>query len=211
MKTVVILYMPGHAGNFIQRLFGLSPEFMPIIPRKMLKDLVDNWRSGPETWPKLQSYLFDKVFKRYHTWQNFHRDTADFLDYQDYRLLNYINHYKYRFIWSIHPWEFQTKFVELDQTQYYYVDLHSKFDSWVAQEQERLKFVTRPNEQEIFSKCVKNYNMQPISLTNMLQESHEGFLVEYQKICECMQVTAVQDHAIALWNNWLDTRFRIYH
>lgn len=211
MKTVVILYMPGHAGNFIQRLFGLSPEFMPIISRNMLKGLVDRWRPGAQPWPKLQSYLFDKVLMRHHTWQNFHRDTADFIDYQDYRLLNCINDCKYNFIWSIHPWEFQTKFMELDQTQYYYVDLHSKFDFWVAQEQQRLKFEIRPNEQEIFYQCIKDYDMKPISLTNMLQESLESFLAEYNKICECMQVTAVQDQAIELWNNWLDTRFRIYH
>jgi hypothetical protein len=211
MKTVIVMYMPGHGGNFIQRLFGLSPEFMPILSRKMLRLLVNSWRPMPGSWPKLSSYYFHQILARHQTWQNFHRDTADFLDHIDYRLLNCIYNFEYNFIYSIHPLELQTKFQELDQTDYYYVDLDTQYDQWVDKEQQRLGFVVRPNESELFVQLKQRHQMHPISLTAMLEQSQDLFLTQYHKICTAMQITPVEDQAIMLWNNWLDTRFRIYH
>lgn len=210
MKTVVIMYIPGHGGNFVQRLFGLSPEFMPILSRKMLHLLVDTWRPIPTPWPKLSSYYFHQVLARHQTWQNFHRATADFLDHPDYRLLNFIHRFEYNFIYAIHPWELQTKFRELDQTEYYYIELDSQYNQWVAKEQQRLGFVVRPGEYELFVELQNQHQMKPISLTDMLQESQDLFLAQYHKICATMHITPIEDQALMLWTNWLDTRFRIY-
>jgi len=210
MKTVIVMYMPGHGGNFIQRLFGLSPEFMPILPRKILRVLVNSWRPMSDSWPKLESYYFDEIWVRHRTWQNFHRHTADFLDHLDYRLLNCIYKCKYNLIFSVHPLELYTNFQELDQTDFYYVDLDKKYDQWVSKEQQRLGFNVRPNEYELFVQLKNQYQMQPISMTAILEQSQDLFLMQYHKICTAMKITPVENHALLLWNNWLDARFRSY-
>jgi len=199
------MYMPGHAGNFILRLFGLSAEFMPILEKGLLNKLVEQWEPI-ELFNKLQNYRFSTSTQRHATWQQFHRSYADYLDTAQYRLLNLISDLKYTMIYAIHPHELNSSFQEVDTTEFYYVDLDPKFNSWVSSEQEKLKFIWRPNEEQQFEVYKKQHQMKKISLSAFL-EDEETFLAEYHRVCNEMQVSPDQVSALDLWRDWRSIRF----
>lgn len=200
------MYMPGHAGNLIQRLFGLSPEYMPALERQTLSDLVNSWKPVDPNFDKLSTYRFSNVFPKYRNWQNFHRAFADYLNYPDYRLLNLISGLRYDFIYAIHPYEFVTKFIPVDNTEYYYVDLDPMFDSWVEQERRRLRFVWRTDEQLEFEKLKDQYSMKLISLSALL-EGPQSFNDEYHRVCAEMKITPNIELATELFQDWQSVRF----
>ena len=106
MKTIFILYMPGHAGNLINRLISLSPETVPQISKPSLIDLKNN-NKIPIFSDRLSLYSF-KDSEKFDNWQDFHRTCADFLDEDLYRyfyekkFLGKFSHITY----AIHPYEF---------------------------------------------------------------------------------------------------------
>lgn len=208
MSTTLIMYMPGHAGNFILRLFALSESFMPVLPKSQLTLLVNNaCPLKPNINNRLSMYKFSNVWNRYRSWQDFHRAFADFLEYQDYRLLNLISGTCYNFIYAIHPHEFKTRFIEVDETDYYYVHLDTKFDSWVSNQQKKLNFVWRDNEDKEFDELKTQYNMKPISLTALLSSTEE-FLNEYLRVCSVMNIQPEVDQALLLREDWQTVRFQ---
>ena len=58
MKTVIVLYMPGHAGNFVSRLFSLGAETMPLMQKKTMAEHVMQGIKLSNTFDKLDNYLF---------------------------------------------------------------------------------------------------------------------------------------------------------
>lgn len=206
MKTVVIMYMPGHAGNFIQRLFGLSPTFLPILEKRRLNQLISHWEPVNPSLNKLSYYKFSYVPKLYKNWQDFHRAFADLLDYADYRLLNLISKLQYDFIYSAHPHELETRFMPVDHTEFYNVELDTAFDQWVLAEQKKLHFAWREQEVDTYNSLKLKYNMKPISLTKLLGTEQE-FLDEYHRVCELMKIQPVDDSALELCKDWRSVRF----
>lgn len=198
--------MPGHAGNFILRLFGLSNNVMPILQRKTLKDLVDNWQPINSEFDKLHNYKFDRVPKVYQDWQSFHRAFADYLDHQQYRWANASSGTSYMYMYAIHPHEFDLHYVDAEETDFYFIDLDQSFDGWVNAEQEKLKFVRREGEQQQFENFKLQYNMKPISLTAILGNDQE-FLNEYTRICAEMNIEPDVNSATELREGWLSVRF----
>ena len=207
MKTVIVLYMPGHAGNFISRLFSLTEETMPLVRRDQLYHHLAQGTPLPDTFDRLANYQFSQVSQEFTDWQKFHRAYADFLQNTQYRLLNLFCENRYsRIVLPVHPWEFDLQFVPVGACEFYYVDLDlDHWGEWVQDQQEKLKFRTRGDEHAQFVRCKKQYNMKPISLTRML-ENENNFLKEYLEICESMAVTPVPDQALWLWKDWYSVR-----
>jgi hypothetical protein len=99
--------MPGHAGNFIARLFSLTPETMPLIRQDCLYDHLDHGTPLPESFDRLANYQFGQVKEKFNDWQKFHRAYADFFDNTQYRLLNLFCGLQYsRRVLPVHPCEF---------------------------------------------------------------------------------------------------------
>jgi hypothetical protein len=207
MKSIFVMYMPGHAGHMIARLFGLSPETMPLTNKNLLNVFLRTGTGIKPTTDRLKLYQFKNVKDIFASWQEFHRSFADHKDSTNLRLINAFGGHTYTsIVYPIHPHEFHHDFQEIDETECYYVDLDLElWGSWVDQQQKELKFVCRPQEQEYFERYKILYNMKPISLTKLLGTVQE-FEEEYLKITNSMNITPVLDQATVLFNEWKSIR-----
>jgi hypothetical protein len=206
MKTVIVLYLPGHAGNFMSRLFSLTPDTMPLIRQDLLEQHLDQGTALPDDFDRLTNYQFSLVNKQFGDWQKFHRAYADALELPQYRLLNVFCRFRYsRIVVPLHPNEL-VDFSSPDPTEFYYVDLDlEQWGTWVNKEQSRLGFYLRGDESGIFAKQKTLYNMKSINLTKMLH-SEQDFLEEYLSICEHMMISPRPDHALWLRRDWYSVR-----
>jgi len=207
MKTVIILYMPGHAGNFMARLFSLNPETMPLIRHDLMDHHIGHGTSLPDPFDRLTNYQFSQAKQEFGQWQKFHQAYADFSNNSQYRLLNLFCGLRYsRIVIPVHPCEFVSQFVLTDDCEFYYVDLDlDRWGQWIQDQQQKLKFYNRENEPEKFDRCKKLYNMKPINLTKML-ESETSFIQEYLAICSQMLITPLLDQALWLRQDWYSVR-----
>jgi hypothetical protein len=203
--------MPGHAGNFLTRLFSLSPETIPQVPIEVLKNSVIETGKPPTINNRAEYYSFEQVFKKFNAWQDFHRAWPDFYQHKLFYHFNEIYPCPFsHVVYSIHPHEF--KLLEDDIVQYdsdyYYIDLDKKYEPWVLKQQASLNFQYRPNYQsefDLFNQIKTKYSMTPISLTNIL-DSVDLFINEYLKITQTMQLTADIDSAKILYSGWFKER-----
>lgn len=204
MKTILIMYMPGHAGHLIARLFGLSPEVMPLINKGLLERLINNKLGIPKGFDKLALYKFSDVKTKFESWQDFHRAYANYKDNAEFKMLDeYGKHQHSAIIYPVHPYEFHFDYDNSD-CNFYYVDLDlDQWGSWVEQEQQKLGFVVRPDELDYFNKYKTMYNMKPISLTKLLGQDFDS---EYQRVATDMNITPVMDKAHALFQDWKSVR-----
>ena len=207
MKTVIVLYMPGHAGNFVSRLFSLGTETMPLIRQHMMDEYIDHGVEIPDSFDRFANYQFSTVPSEFDTWQQFHRAFADHKQYVLYRLLNVFCRRKYsRIVFPLHPHEFATDFPGDDDTEFYYVDLDlAVWGTWVNTAQQQLQFQVRPNERQQFDQAIQQYSMKPIDL-GLLLKNQNTFVQEYTRVCADMQITPLVDQALALRQDWYSTR-----
>lgn len=208
MKSIIILYMPGHAGTFLSRLFSLTEETMPQLTIQLLQDCVNHGRL-PDVNNRVEWYSFSDVHSKYETWQKFHADWADFYNRIDFELLNAFYNNKHAIVYAMHPHEFDQFELEIKQlgcSNFYYVELDlAQHGNWVNDAEKKLNFIVRDQEAEGFEKTKNNYCMQKISLTKMLL-SESDFLAEYLRVCKLMQLTPCVDQALALYHNWRQVR-----
>lgn len=209
MKTVIICYMPGHAGHFISRLFSLGKDTMPLIKRDCLYSHLDDGSPLQDDFDRLNYYCFNRVKHEFDSWLQFHESEADFLQLPEYRLLNLLCGFRYsRLVIPVHPFELVTYSVPITACEFYYVDLDlEQWGDWVQSQEKKLKFVTRRNEAIQFTKCKKQYNMHPINLTKML-ENETSFIEEYLAICNQMMITPLLDQAQWLRQDWYQERIK---
>jgi hypothetical protein len=207
MKTVILLYLPGHAGNFLARLFSLGEDTMPLLRKDQLDHHLDQGTPVPDNFDRLENYRFGQVTQEFDSWQQFHRAHADFLENAQYRLLNVFCglHYS-RIVLPVHPGEFENYFVNIDPTEFYYVDLDlHKWGAWVSGQQEKLGFRTRGNENQQFETYKKQYHMRSINLTKMLA-SEQAFVEEYMLVCNQMNIEPMLEQARQLRQDWYSVR-----
>jgi hypothetical protein len=207
MKLIIILYMPGYAGNFLTRLFSLSPETIPQIP---IQNLIDG--EIPTFTSRADFYSFKSVNTQYLDWQKFHRDWPDF---HNRELVNFFNTlYPTPFscvVYSMHavPFpDFEQEILTQTEHDFYWVELADEYLPWVLENQKKLNFENRPNyhsELEQFNKIKNKHSMKPISLTRML-ESEDTFMEEYLKIVQEMSLTPDVDAAKTLYHDWFAVR-----
>ena len=207
MKTVIVLYMPGHAGNFVSRLFSLGPETMPLIRQSVMTKYIDHGLEISDTFDRLANYQFSTVSTEFDTWQEFHRAYADHKEYLCYRLLNVFCNRKYaRIVFPLHPYEFNQDFSGDEDSEFFYVDLDLDiWGGWVESEQQKLQFQVRSMEKEQFDRIKHQYSMKPISLTRLLENDHT-FVQEYQRVCTEMQISPLLEQALILRKDWYLTR-----
>ena len=108
----------------------------------------------------------------------------------------------------MHPHEFIADFNNQSKSEFYYVDLDlDQWGDWVNEQQTKLNFQCRHNEQQQFEDLKVTHDMQPISLTKLL-ESQQSFLVEYHRICEIMGIDPLPDQALLLRQDWMSVRVK---
>jgi hypothetical protein len=209
MKTVIILYLPGHAGNFVARLFSLGRETMPLMQQHMLQHHLESVTDIPNDFDRLENYRFSTVTAAFNNWQQFHRSYADYKEYSCYNLLNIYCKQKYsRIVFPLHPYEFIADFDNQSQSEFYYVDLDlEQWGDWVNLQQAKLHFQYRYNEHQQFEDLKAKHRMCPISLTRLL-ESHESFLKEYYRICKIMDIDPLPEQALLLRQDWMSVRVK---
>lgn len=211
MQTVIIFYLPGHAGNFVSRLFSLDPGTMPLLTKQTLEQCLKNAHI-PNDFDRLEHYQFSSVLQDFDSWQKFHRSYADFKEFSRYNLLNVFCKKKFsRIVFPLHPHEFiRDEFIEnfnSDLTaELYYVDLDlDQWGSWIHEQQQKLNFQYRGPEHQQFHELKEKYNMQPISLDRLL-ESQRSFLIEYNRVCDLMGIVPLPQQALALRQDWMSVR-----
>jgi hypothetical protein len=199
--------MPGHAGNFVSRLFSLGPETMPLIRQSVMTEYIDHGLEISDTFDRLANYQFSTVSTEFDTWQEFHRAYADHKEYLFYRLLNVFCNRKYaRIVFPLHPYEFDHDFSGDEDSEFFYVDLDLDiWGGWVESEQQKLQFQVRSMEKEQFDQIKHQYSMKPISLTRLLESDH-AFVQEYQRVCTEMQISPLLEQALILRKDWYLTR-----
>lgn len=207
MKTVVLLYLPGHAGNFLARLFSLGQNTMPLIRKDQLDHHLDQGTPLPDNFDRLENYRFAQVTEEFNNWQQFHRSFADFFEHAQYRLLNLFCGSRYsRIVYPLHPIELANSIVPMSAIEFYYVDLDlQKWGSWVSSQQKKLAFITRHNENALFEVYKKKYHMRSINLTKMLA-SEPAFVEEYMLVCSQMNIEPMLQQALNLRQDWYSTR-----
>jgi len=209
MQLIFFLYLPGHAGHFLSRLFSLGNDTIPQLPKKILSQVLDTGEI-PEV-NRIEMYRFSEVLQNYLNWQNFHRAWTDY--YTDHHLYHwlFVGSYKdSKLICPLHPHEFMLRQLEIDSEtkpkRFFYVHLSEKYHDWVARSQSRLKFVLRPNETQRYHELIEKYSMSMIDLGKML-ESVPEFLQEYHRICNELEIASVTDQALELYQDWRSARY----
>lgn len=198
--------MPGHAGNFLTRLFSLSETTFPHLAKHEFNRSIT--AKKVEEFDRLDRYSFEQK-KFYVDWMFFHKAYIGHSDIDQIEIFSNTWANKYSsVIYSIHPAEFirvATKILKKN-IDLYHVELDlDKFGEWVEQRRKQLKFITRPNEADNFLKISSTYNTKAISLTKMLESEH-AFLDEYNRVCKLMEITPMETQAIALYRNWKSFR-----
>ena len=208
MKTVIILYLPGHAGNFVARLFSLGQETMPLLQQSALQQHLESVTDVPDDFDRLENYRFSTA-TAFNNWQQFHRSYADYKEYSCYNLLNIYCKQKYsRIVFPLHPHEFIADFNSQSESEFYYVDLDlDQWGDWVNEQQAKLNFQYRQNEQQQFEDLKGMHNMQPVSLDRLL-ESQQSFLKEYHRICKIMDINPLPQQALLLRQDWMSVRLK---
>lgn len=207
MKTVFVMYMPGLAGNLINRLISLSPETVPQLSIKQLRAFKDRGQL-PDFSDRRSLYSFHKA-TQFPSWQHFHRDCADFYTRKFFEYLN--EHFEEQFsclVYAIHPVEFDLMYNHIrnsDDPIYRYVSLSEKYRPWVEHYRPLLGFRDRENEAELHKRLEKEHNMQPIYLDQML-DSMSGFESEYLRIIQDLELTPEIELARDLFQEWLGLR-----
>ena len=199
------MYMPGHAGNFLARLFSFGYETMPQLPRTLLNKYIAH-NSKDENLNRLVLYSF-KDADAYRDWQDFHRAWSDFHQDSNSKLLAAMWK-KLNIVYAIHPSEFAKfeRFISSEgNIKFFYVNLDPKDLSWVDNSQKKLLFNNRDGEPEQFDDFKAAYNMEPINLSVML-ESEEEFLKEYTRCCGAMGLTVYPELALELYRDWAKIR-----
>jgi hypothetical protein len=207
MKTVIILYLPGHAGNFVARLFSLGNETMPLLEKTRLQSSLESSQEISDNFDRLENYRFSSVPTRFDNWQQFHRSFADYKEYSSYRLLNLFCKRKYsKIVFPLHPHEFVSDFNNQPDSEFYYVDLDiNHWGAWINDQQTKLNFQYRNNEHEQFHELKETYNMKPISLDQLLH-SQQCFLTEYHRVCGVMNISTNTEQALDLRHDWMTVR-----
>lgn len=209
MKTIFIMYLPGHAGQFMARLFTLGEETMPQLPIRLLENMIS---TGYQQIDRQLLYSYKHVKQQYGSWQNFHQAWADYYNDGLYRILNNsCLDNTLILVYGIHPHEFvkcQTQINNTKNAEFYFVSLDEQFQIWVDESSKQLHFHLRPDELEQYNNLQNEYHMKEISLTKML-ESNDSFLSEYTRCCSEMELTAHHDDAQELYTNWVGVRFKI--
>ena len=207
MRSIFILYLPGHAGNFLTRLFSLSPESIPQLPIETLKMLSTYNNPIPDDLDLIKLYQFSEVAKTFDSWQQFHRAWPDVKEKDFFNIVNINSGFKYKcVIYGIHPCEFEYNQAGIyNEDQIFYVELENH-DQWVAEQQKKLNFVLRENELSTLNQILLSRVYQTISLTQMLKGDQE-FLAEYMRVCTLMNITGIPDQALILYNDWRSVRY----
>jgi len=219
------VYMPGHAGNFLSRLFGLSTETIPQMPKTTVEHLLRQKLAIPPDLDRVALYRFDQA-AQFSSWQQYHRAWSDFYQADQLQELNRVSGEIYNtVIHAIHPHEFVknlyqintridlagAKFAKQDPQPWshgiYHVQLRMH-DDWVAQQQEQLGFQWRDREAQQFDHIAQHCSDRCIDLDRMLINQSE-FLAEYRDLCESMSITANPDQALMLYANWRSIRYPI--
>ena len=207
MSTVFIVYNPGYAGTLFHRLLCLSPSVVPHLQINKLKRIVETAVPEPP-----DPYSFSFVNTYYTNWQLFHRDYADFYYHSLYTSLRDLpsyNNYEH-IVYSIHPLEFrylEQDILKINDARFFYVDLDlGKYNNWLTVCQQQLGWETRDNESTIGLELKNAYNMDTISLTNVLK-SNLAFLDEYVVLCDKLKIKPDIDSATKLYKDWRSVRF----
>lgn len=207
MKTIFVMYMPGRAGNLINRLISLSPETVPQLSIQQLRAL-KNKNKIPDFSDRRSLYSFVKATK-FPTWQHFHRDCADFYTREFFDYFNeYFDEQFTCQVYAIHPVEFDQFHRHIQNTEnpfYYYVDLDKKYQPWIEYYRPKLEFHDRENEFQLHEHLRREHQMQAIDLAEML-DSNQGFEQEYLRIINDLGLTPELDLARDLFLEWLGLR-----
>lgn len=209
LKHIFIIYNPGYAGNFLQRVFSLSKETVPVMDKSFLSEPKLN--SSIEE--RLELYSFKNVRSTFLNWQKFHRNTLDFYDYKIIEEINNHNTFSH-IIFSMHLPEFlncKDQIDEIENNDFYYVDLDlSKYQKWIDASMSDLNFFYRLDERYSYNNIETVVpNVKSINLTAML-DSQQGFVDEYISVSKKMNLSVDTESAILLYKEWYQTRVEYY-
>jgi hypothetical protein len=204
-KFIFVVYLPGYAGNFLQRVFSLSKEVTPVLTRQELADWI---YSG--VVPQKQIQDFNAVMCNYKSWQDFHDDYPGCHALGIYpRLLATLPFTTV--VSQIHPHEYSQlypSFIEkIPNKKYIYVTLDTiKYSNWLRTSQQKLKFELRMHEVEYGN--LLETKMPTFNLTTAL-DSEDGFRNEYEKACDILGLSKETDNAVLMYRNWRQVRCEI--
>lgn len=218
MKHIYIIYNPGYAGNFLQKLFSLSTETVPSLYQTDLNTPIVNL----STEERIEKYKFSNVLTNVNSWQAYHRKWADMYQYLDIMKAILPQQFKY-IIFSMHEVEYQL-FNSMRVRNHEYAPIMlpinsivlgvsldlTKYGTWIKNTQQALKFIYRLEEKQFYNKFINSLQKDKIiNLTKML-DSYTGFCDEYVRVCKVIGLEPDIESATLLWDDWYETRFECF-
>ena len=204
LRHIFIVYDPGYAGNFLARLFSLSAGVVPLLPKSLLFDWSET--TVKPTLDLLELYKFDTVHKDHgNDWIKFHDSWTSIYDHELYDSLIDLGEPYDSIVYQIHPVEFanmESYIKSISDKQLFYVELSlEKNGQWVNDARNRLHCYIRGSEHELGLRLKQQYNMNVISLDNILADD-EHFLEEYSNAVCSMNLSNESLQALELYHNW---------
>jgi hypothetical protein len=204
VENIFVVYYPGFAGNFILRLLTLSENVMPTMTKKMLTEWSES-TIKPDVDLHSQ-YSFDTVQKDHNgEWLSFHDAWAGIYEHSLYASLIDLGEPYSKIVYQIHPHEFlkfENNIEALPQKTMLYVDLDlGKYGEWLRRESARIGCKPRGDEYTQGAHLKEKYGMYVVNLTAIL-DSTDGFVAEYIKLCDRLNIQPVINKATALYENW---------
>lgn len=203
LRHIFIVYNPGYAGNFLQRLISLDTSTVPALYKD---ELSEHEYEKIDNADRLEKYKFSKIKKQQGDWQQFHhRAWVDFFDYKETIKISGIERYK-NICFAMHEPEYTKCKNLIDQIENkiifgVFLDevLHSR---WLTESQKSLRFLYRLEEKQFYQKMMSLLPKENIIDLNRILESEVGFLNEYQRICQIINIEYHPDEPLELYRDW---------
>lgn len=217
IKCCSVIYNPGYGGNFFTKVLSLSKETVPYL----YQDIERFSDTEIENLQHMSAYERYAIIKyqglQTHVDWHYGRLKDPNIFYEDPRINNF-------FQWSIlgnhfdnlagPRLDFIKKMIHVD------LDL-SVYQNWITKSNQEMqnqigrKYVgswslTDEQLQQINQyreQLAQKFPMCDVSMTNILS-STDGFVHEYVKACEFLNITVETDVAVTFYREWHEWRFR---
>lgn len=224
IKCCSVIYNPGYGGNFFARVLSLSKETVPYL-YKNIREFSDLEIKNLQKMSVLERYDILKYqgLKSYINWHSDRLKRPDIFysnpevdNFFEWAILtNHFNdivsprlEYIKKIIWvdldlsMYRDWIYKS--YHKITTQIEKLDVTDKFShaDWSTLSEKNI-IESKKIRQELLHK----YPMCDISMTNILSSTN-GFIEEYKKACDFLEITTEIEPAVIFYQEWYDWRYR---
>jgi len=210
MKICCVVYFPGMGGNFFKLCLALSKETVPYYSKPLetcsQEEINVIHALSAEQRKDIIQYKTDKDYIKVHnddllSEPVFYYENPRINDHYKWVIThNHTNHYQVR-----SQWFHKILYIELDlekyghwvENSYNHFIQFARFGNFNRNNNYKLT----PEQQAEANECLANPMTSVVSMTNILS-GVDGFVEEYLKSCETLEITSELEQAILYYKEW---------